>query len=173
MKMKKLALLGLLLPLAACAVSNPARENAANVCAIAYGDPALEPVKQRIPWDDDAAIRASMSFLVDNGKPTDTERQALQALDAANRRCWDAWDQAGRSPIIQSARAAVSASLAELYQGRITYGEYNRRRAAALADMRAKQREADDRMRAAYYYRSPPLFCHPMGPWLSRSLHCW
>jgi hypothetical protein len=171
--MTRLAALGLLLLLAACAGTNPARESARNVCAIAYGDPALDPVRQKIPWDDDAAIKAAMHFLADNSKPTDVERQALQTLDAANRRCWDAWDQAGRSPVIQSARSSISASLAELYNGRITYGEYNRRRANALADMRAKMQEAEERERALYYARRP-LHCTRMGPWgFPGSLHCW
>lgn len=177
--MTRIALLPHLLPLAlllflsACAGTNPARESARNVCAIAYADPALDPVRERIPWDDDAAIKAAMHFLADTGKPSDTERAALQALDAANRRCWDAWDQAGRSPIIQSARSTISASLAELYTGRISYGEFNRRRASALADMRAKLREAEDRERAMYY-ATRPLHCTRMGPWgFPGSLHCW
>jgi hypothetical protein len=163
--MTRLAVAAFLVVLAGCAgTESPATQSARNVCAIAYGDPALEPIRQRIPLDDDAAIRAAMTFLADTGKPTDAERQALQVYDSANRRCWDAWDQAGRSPTIQSARAAVSAALAELVIGRITYGEFNRRRATALADMRTKLREAEDRERAAYYSRSrPPMFCQSMG----------
>ena len=63
--------------------------------------------------------------------------------------------------------------MAELYNGRITYGEYNRRRANALADMRAKLREAEERERAMFYARRP-LHCTRMGPWgFPGSLHCW
>ena len=172
--MKRLALAACLIALAGCAgTENPATQSARNICAIGYGDPALEPIRQRIPIDDDAAIRAAMTFLADTGKPNDAERQALQVYDSANRRCWDAWDQAGRSPIIQSARASVSSALAELVTGRITYGEFNRRRATALADMRTKLREAEDRQRAAYYNPRPPMFCHPMGRGPYPTLHCW
>jgi hypothetical protein len=171
--MTRFAALALLLLLGACAGNSPAREAAQSTCNAAYSDPALDPVRQRIPWDDDAAIKAAMHFLADTGKPNETEQQALHVLDAANRRCWDAWDQAGRSPIIQSARSTISGALAELSTGRITYGEYNRRRASALADMRAKLKEAEDRERALFYAQRP-LHCTRMGPWgFPGSLHCW
>ena len=125
-------------PLAACAAgTSPEAESARNVCAIAYGDPALDPVCARIPFDDDAAAKAPMSVLADPDRPSAPEREALARLDAANRRCWDAWDKAGASPTVQAARAKVSAALGALYSGAGSYGEFNRQRATAIAEMRA------------------------------------
>lgn len=173
--MRKLAVFGLIALLAGCAAAeNPNAQSAREICAIAYGDPALEPVRNRIPWDDDAAVKAAMHFLADQDKPNDAERAALQALDSANRRCWDAWEKAGRSPVVQSARSTVSAALAELYTGKITYGEFNRRRANAIADMRARLKEAEDRERAAYYSRNRGfMFCDAFGRAPFLTMHCW
>ncbi len=172
--MRKLAVLGLVALLAGCATENPNVQSAREICAIAYGDPALAPVRERIPWDDDAAVKAAMHFLADPDKPNDTERAALQVLDSANRRCWDAWDKAGRSPVVQSARSAVSAALAELYTGKVTYGEFNRRRAGAIADMRARLKEAEDRERAAYYSRNRGfMFCDTYGRPPFLTMQCW
>ena len=173
--MKRLAVFALLGALGGCATAvSPGVQTARNVCALAYGDPALAPIRDRVPIEDDAATMASMNHLADTGKPNDAERQALQVYDAANRRCWDAWDQAGKSPIIQSARSTVSASLAELYTGRITYGEFNRRRANAIADMRARIKEAEDRERAANYGRNRGfMFCDAFGRGSFTTLHCW
>jgi hypothetical protein len=140
----------LLSTLAACAgQDSPEATTARNICAIAYGDPALDPVRGRIPFEDDAAAKAAMNYLADPDKPNAVERAALAQLDAANRRCWDAWDKAGssKSPYVQSARAKVSAALGELYSGKSTYGDFNRARGTAIAEMRAA---AADAKRNAY-----------------------
>jgi hypothetical protein len=119
MMRKMLFLSAALLILGGCAAGeSPAAVAARNVCASVYADPALNPIRDRIPFNDAQATMASMAQLSDPGKPGNVERAALQQFDAANRRCWDAWDQAGTSPYIQQARAAVSAALAELYSGR-------------------------------------------------------
>ena len=118
--MKRLAVFALLAALGGCAAAvNPNTQAARDVCAVAYGDPALTPIRDRIPIEDDAATMASMNHLADTGKPNDTERQALQLYDSANRRCWDAWDQAGKSPIVQSARSSSKrASTMEVFRRR-------------------------------------------------------
>jgi hypothetical protein len=131
-----------LLALAGCAGQSQEATTARNVCSIAYGDPALDPVRGRIPFEDDAAARAAMNYLADPDKPNAAERAALQQFDAANRRCWDAWDKAGTSAYVQSARAKVSAALGELYSGKSTYGDFNRARGTAIAEMRAAAAEA-------------------------------
>jgi hypothetical protein len=172
MMRKLLFLSAALLTLGGCAGESPAATAARNVCASVYADPALNPIRDRIPFDDGAATMAPMAQLSDPGKPDNVERTALRQFDAANRRCWDAWDQAGTSPYVQQARASVSSALAELYGGQSTYGDFNRKRANALAEMNARLREADERERAAYY-NNRMMFCDPWGPWPYRSLHCF
>jgi hypothetical protein len=140
-----------LVALAGCASApKPERTTAQSICAAAFADPALDPVRDKIPFQDDPAAKASIGSLSDTRRPTAIERQALQQLDAANRRCWDAWDRVGSSPSINQARVDVSSALAELYQGQSTYGDFNRRRSAALTRMYAALREEEDRTRYGY-----------------------
>jgi len=131
--------------LGACAAGpKPEVTAAQSVCAAAYGDPALDPIRGRIPFADDAATKAAMSYLSDTGRPTAIERQALLQLDSANRRCWDAWDRVGTSPHINQARVEVSSALAQLYRGETSYGDYNRQRSEALARMQAALQQEDE-----------------------------
>jgi hypothetical protein len=135
----------ILLALGACALGEKPEAGAArNICAIAYGDPALDSVRGHIPFEDDTAAKASMDYLTDTTRPSQAERAALLQLDAANRRCWDAWDKAGTSPHIQAARAKVSAALGELYNGKTTYGDFNRARATAISEMRSAIAQSND-----------------------------
>jgi hypothetical protein len=159
--------------LGACAMGeNPNVIAARNICTAAYGDTQLDPIRGRIPFGDDQATMASMAQLADTAKPNNVERAILQQYDAANRRCWDAWDKAGTSPYIQQARANVSAALAELVTGQNTYGDFNRKRASAIAEMNARLREAEERQRAAYYNRGP-MFCDAWGRGPYTTLHCF
>lgn len=150
---------------------NPNVTAARSICTAAYADTGLDPIRARIPFGDDQATKASMGQLSDPGKPNAMERNALQLYDAANRRCWDAWDKAGTSPYIQQARAAVSAALAELYGGAATFGDFNRKRANAVAEMNARLREAEVREREAY--RSRTMFCDGWGHGPFTTLHCF
>jgi hypothetical protein len=120
-----------------------------------YGDPALNPIRDKILFDDDAAAKASMNFLTDTRRPTAIERAALQQLDVANRRCWDAWERAGTSASITQARLEVISSLTQLVRGEGTYGDFNRQRSASLTRMYASLRDEEERARydeARYRY---------------------
>lgn len=158
--------------LGACTIpENPAVTAARGICSAAYADHALDPIRARIPFGDEQATMASMAQLADPGKPNAAERAALQQYDTANRHCWDAWDKVGTSPYIQQARAAVSGALAELYSGVGTFGDFNRKRANAVAEMNARLREAEARERAAY--RSQTMFCDGWGHGPFTTLHCF
>jgi hypothetical protein len=160
------------LALGACTMpEDPNAIAARNICAAAYADPQLDPIRARIPLGDSQASMATMAQLADTSRPNAVERAMLQQYDAANRRCWDAWDRVGTSPYIQQARSSVATALAELYSGAGTFGEYNRKRANALAEMNARLREADERQRAAY--RSRVMFCDSWGGPGFRTLHCF
>ena len=161
------------LALGACTVpENPNVTAARNTCAAAYADPQLDPIRGRIPFGDNQASMATMAQLADAAKPNAVERAMLQQYDAANRRCWDAWDRVGTSPYVQQARSSVATALAELYSGAGTFGDYNRTRANALAEMNARLREAEERQRAAYYHNRP-MFCDAWGSPGFRTLHCF
>lgn len=174
MKLKIAALSALAaVTLGACTIpENPAVTAAHSTCTAAYADPQLDPIRARIPFGDSQATMASMAQLADTAKPTNVERAVLQIYDTANRRCWDAWDRAGTSPHVQQARAAVSAALAELFTGQGTFGDFNRKRATAIADMNARQREAEERQRAAHFNRGP-MFCEPWGHPAFGRFHCF
>jgi hypothetical protein len=161
--MRILAALPILLALGACALGEkPEAQAARNVCAIAYGDPTLDPIRGHIPLEDDVAAKASMEYLTNTARPNQTERAALQQLDAANRRCWDAWDKAGTSPHIQAARAKVSAALGELYNGKSTYGDFNRARATAISEMRSAVAQSNE-LRNSYGYGGGSPFTIGLG----------
>ncbi len=143
--------IALMLALAACSQTpSPAQQSAQNICAIAYGDPQLDPVRGRVAFEDDMAVKAPLANLSDTARPDAAQHDALVQLDAANRRCWDAWSKAGVSPYIESARAKVAAALAALIAGQSTFGEYNRAHGAAVAEMRSQQDAADARNRYPY-----------------------
>jgi hypothetical protein len=159
--------------LGACTVpENPNAIAARNICAAAYADPQLDPIRGRIPFGDSQASMATMAQMSDTAKPNAVERAMLQQYDAANRRCWDAWDRVGTSPYIQQARAAVATALAELYSGASTFGDYNRKRSNALAEMNARLREADERERMAYRHNRM-MFCNGWGHPGFGTLHCF
>ena len=160
------------LALTACAATpNPNVVAAQTTCAQAYADPQLDPIRAKIPFGDSQASMATMAQLADSSKPNSFERSILQQYDAANRRCWDAWDRVGSSPYVQQARSAVATALAELYSGGSTFGDYNRKRANALAEMNARLREEEERQRMAY--RSRVMFCDSWGGPGFRTLHCF
>lgn len=142
-----LILAGLAFLSACSSAPRPERVSAQSICAAAYSDPALDPIRDKILFEDDAASKASMNFLADMRKPTGIEHAALQTFDAANRRCWDAWDRAGRSASITQARLEVISSLTQLQRGEGTYGEFNRQRAASLTRMYAALRVEEERAR--------------------------
>ena len=164
--MKSLGLTAVLAVLAGCtpapdspAVSGtvtPIAPSAQTVCAHAYADPALNPIRDRIPFDDSTAVRAPMTYFADPGRPNAAQVAALQAYDFANRRCWDAWELVGTAPYIQQARVGVNTALAELMNNQITFGDFNRRRAGAITQMQAAL-EAD-RQREVYS-------SYPYGPY--------
>jgi hypothetical protein len=146
--MRTALILAGLVCLGACsATAQSERAVARSICAAGYGDPALNPIRDKILFEDDAASKASMNFLTDARKPNAVERAALQQLDVANRRCWDAWDRAGTSASITQARLEVISSLTQLMQGGGTYGDFNRQRAASLTRMYAALRTEDERSR--------------------------
>jgi hypothetical protein len=138
-------LLGLVWLGACSSAPKPETTAARSICAAGYNDPALDPIRDKIMFEDDAASKASMTYLADSRRPNAVERGALQHLDAANRRCWDAWERAGSSPSINQARTEVSTALAQLYQGELTFGDFNRQRAAALTRMYAALRDEENR----------------------------
>ena len=126
----------------------PERASAQSICAAGYADPALDPIRDKILFDDDAASKASMNFLTDARKPSAVEQAALQTFDVANRRCWDAWERAGISPVITQARLEVISSLTQLQRGGGTYGDFNRQRAASLTRMYAALRMEEEKGRS-------------------------
>ncbi len=146
---------------------------ARQACTQIYTDPDLDPIRERITFGSTEAVKAPLAMLADRSKPNEAERQALQKLDFDNRQCWDGWDRAAKpSPVIQQARGQESAALAELFNGVISYGEFNRRRSSAIGEMNAKLQEA--RERELYARRPPPpMFCNPVGPYPFMTLQCF
>jgi hypothetical protein len=153
--------IGLLVALTALGACAPSAErpnvgasngpSAQNICAVAYADPALNPIRSHIPFDDSQAVKASINYFADPNRPNAAQFAALQQYDAANRRCWDAWEQVGTTPDIQQARVSVNSALADLMGGKITYGEFNGRRANAITKMQAALQADRDRDRYAPY----------------------
>jgi hypothetical protein len=158
-------------------------------CDTAFADPALDPLRAKIVIGrSDAILNTPLAMLRDTDRPTERERAALAAYADAFTRC-DAAFAAVEPPLrllVSEPRptksgfrnvldAARTSAIADLMDGRLTWGEFNRKRVDMLAQLAAEIERANvaiDAGRAARpiiipqpvpAYVPAPVTCHTVG----------
>jgi hypothetical protein len=136
-----------LLPIIALLLAHTAfaaqQDNLASCLKALSAEPRFATLASHIAVGDAGAGTAAM--LQDSGVPTEKERKAIADWADARASCVKAADQEGnaayRPPLVAHAIQAenkVLAAAVELYERRITYGDFNRRRQAIEEERRSK-----------------------------------
>lgn len=126
-------------------------------------DVALDPIKNYIPYNP---LEATISQRSNNKKPTNKEKKAVDELDIVRTKCLQGRiqlavkykEQAGRQLIQQNHLNAYRYLTAELWAGKMSYGEYinkvislNSRRDELIAqyDLEAQKAATEQQRQAA------------------------
>ena len=109
-------------------------------CERVYADPRLDSLRPKIVIGNNYRIAdAPLPMLINDTRPTTKERELLAIYDQAQRDC------RGRFAILSDGAVFFrDVFLADLYASKITYGEYNQLRRAAMH----RRLEAYDQERA-------------------------
>jgi hypothetical protein len=101
-------------------------EEVSKYCAQRYADPRIDPVRSKMLIPISVTEAQDIQILANRERPTPAERDALLALADARIACTKfSYQRLGPPPAYRSAtQDRVTASLADLYAGEITYGEF-------------------------------------------------
>jgi len=150
-------------------------QSAAAFCRGKYADPRLDPIRDKTPALAGIA-QPTLEMLSDQSRPTDEQKAAILIYDRAAIECSNEFMKvyATSGPDYVAAYSQeisqVQADRAQLYQGKITFGEYITRgvahwqafQAALVAIDQQRQRMAIQRMRAgAAVMRALPAYQPP------------
>ena len=130
-----------------CAIAAAQERDPAQACLQSLAEhPALAPLKGKFPFYDYRS--QSLSLLANDERPTDAEKQALERWAMEADRCHAQGEAArlrqpaGVSALLGQYALTRKALAADLFAGKITYGDFGR--AMALAETRL----SDDLARA-------------------------
>lgn len=122
------------------------QEGAARVCAEVYGDPELRRLNGLAPWRDLARETPTFEMQRIERTPRAEERAALIRWGDGRERClrsgFASFASGAVRPIGLQFLEDTQAALADLVDGRSTFGAFNRRYAQARAQAAAKTEEA-------------------------------
>ena len=129
MNRQNCALAGFLgIMLAACGGQQGVKqaEEVSKYCAQRYADPRIDPVRSKMLIPISVTEAQDIQILANRERPTAAERDALLALAEARIACTKfSYERLGPPPAYRSStQDRVTASLADLYAGEITYGEF-------------------------------------------------
>jgi hypothetical protein len=114
------------LALAGCATQHTTQDAEAvkQYCAKEYADPRLDPLRSKIMLPITVGAPQPIEILANRERPTDPERSLILLLSKLREDCNKfAVDQLGPPPAYRVAsQDHVSAELADLYAGDLTYG---------------------------------------------------
>jgi hypothetical protein len=101
-------------------------EEVSQYCAQRYVDPRIDPVRSKMLIPISVTEAQDIQILANRERPTPAERDALLALAEARIACTKfSYERLGPPPAYRSStQDRVTASLADLYAGEITYGEF-------------------------------------------------
>lgn len=115
-------------------------------CNRYLADPAIDPIRARLAVELDAKNTPRM--LADKSKPNKTEKAAILAYALKREECarigfeWLRKSYVPMQLVLAEAQQAQSRLLlADLYGGKISYGQFATRRQAQIADSRARRVE--------------------------------
>lgn len=140
-------------------------------CSQLYAEADIGSIKDKIVVSGDAA-RTSFALMAETAKPDAAERAAVGRYAKAIGECRAVHDAAVGEPgaIEQRARTAADALRARLYNGDITFGEYNRGIAQINADRDAEvEKERKEAERARQLRQALTYPSYPAGPYY----YCW
>jgi hypothetical protein len=114
--------------LAACAGQQGVKqaEEVSQHCARLYADPRIDPIRSKMLIPISVTEAQDIQILANRERPTPAEREALLVLADARIACNKfSYERLGPPPAYRSStQDRVTASLADLYAGEITYGEF-------------------------------------------------
>jgi hypothetical protein len=126
--------------ISASALGNPLDESNACIAAL-QGDPKIQILSSKFPYDIFSS--PTLEILANKSKPTPKEKVALSYLNIEREKCIDIGNEFRRNnfPVDIQALATTFRSdsvstLADLYAGKMTYGEAAKVRAKIAADFR-------------------------------------
>lgn len=137
----------LLVPLA----STSAWADAEAVCKDLYSQAAIDPIRAQLPF----TAPPTFEQLTDTSKPTEQQKRAIAALDKARAACLQAnmkeWQDWPAELLSATDRAAAREQLArvDLYNGKITFGEYNATAQRIGADLGKEVDEVQGRIESS------------------------
>ena len=138
----------LVLLLAGCAgLANKQRQEEVNAyCRQVYSDPRLDPIREKVPINITFADSIPVRMLANDNYPTKEEAAAILSWAEQRQLCQTkATEMFGPAPAhLAAVRDANSQSMADLYAGKLTYGEYIRQ----YSDHKARFLEVDQAVRA-------------------------
>jgi hypothetical protein len=109
-------------------------------CALLYSDPALDPIRSKVALD--SPDRQTFSMLNDSHYVSTEEKPVVGLWVEKREQCWGYGSQARSmappqtSGVLSASKAATESAIAELYLGRITYGQLAEWRSVNLAELR-------------------------------------
>lgn len=132
------AVIALALPLAGCwsllyASYSARTQAAARACAARMADPALDPIRARVPLRAAEALSPSFAMLTDTSLPSEPERAAIAAWNEHLQQCDAELEQVDIATGTQRRRAAFAPLVAQLYNRELTYGQFAQRQAVLLS----------------------------------------
>ncbi len=118
--------------ISACATSGTGSESSAHAiraeCDRIYADPRIDPIRDKIQLPISYEAPQSIDMLANRARATDADRPAIKALAESMQKCQHVVEsERGPSPAyrVKSETRALE-SLAELYEGSTTYGQFAR-----------------------------------------------
>ena len=115
-------------------------------CSQLYSDPRLDPIRAKMPIGKSITEPVPVQMMTNSDLPTQGEKSAILAWAQQRQLCQqkDSTLFGPPYPHLEAARRANSQSIADLYGGKITYGQY----AKFLNELEAHVLQEDQAVRA-------------------------
>jgi hypothetical protein len=139
-------------------------------CESLYADSRIDPIRKKVVIATSLDLPVSRRLMANDSLPTDDEKIAIQVWVKQRELCQQSHVQVVGAPPahLSAVRAANSQGLADLYAGRITYGEfakqYERNRNAYL------QQDAALRVQTQHAAMQQQLASQPDDPSIAEKL---
>ena len=98
-------------------------------CESLYADSRIDPIRKKIPITLSMERPVPSRFMINDARPTDDEKAAILVWIERRQLCQQNYAEILGAPSahLSAARASNSQGLADLYSGKITFGEFSRR----------------------------------------------
>lgn len=102
---------------------------AKSFCESLYADSRIDPIRKKIPITLSMERPVPARLMVNDARPNEDEKAAIRLWSEHRELCQQSYAQVLGAPSahLSAARAANSQGLADLYAGKITFGQFARR----------------------------------------------